>query len=193
MILRPTSAGHFVFRPLAAGEALDVEAAWRADDSDVMSRWRSRHIGYVLQHGGLLPYLTVRRNIELPRRLLELPLGTVAEDLAGRQGIRQQLDKLPAAVSVGQRQRVAIARALAHEPPIVIADEPTAAIDPLNAERITALLGKLADELRVTLIVASHAQDMMRTAGFTLIAHEIDRADEESMTVCVGSKDAVAA
>ena len=157
-----------------------------------LSGWRSRHIGYVLQHGGLLPYLTVRRNIELSRRLLELDLDGVAEDLAARLGIEQQLDKLPAALSVGQRQRAAIARALAHEPPIVIADEPTAAIDPLNAERITRLLTRLADELDVTLIVASHAQDMMRDAGFTLISHEIDSADEESMTVSVCSAEPTA-
>src|SRR5690606_17784320 len=131
MILKPSGAERFRFRPLAGEPDLDVVAAWRDDASDRLSAWRSRHIGYVLQHGGLLPYLTVRRNIELSRRLLELDTDDVAEDLAARLGIEQQLDKLPAALSVGQRQRAAIARALAHDPPIVIADEPTAAIDPL--------------------------------------------------------------
>src|SRR5690606_20971938 len=189
---KPTSVGRFVFSPLG-GEPLDVGAAWRRADSDEMSGWRSRHIGYVLQHGGLLPYLTVRRNIELPRRLLALPLGRVAEALAGRLGLGRQLAKRPAALAVGRRAGAPIARALAHEPPVVIADEPTAALDPLSAERITALLARLADELKVTLIVASHAQDLMRHAGFTLIAHQIEAADEESMTVSVCSAEPMAA
>ncbi len=193
MILKPGDAERFRFRPAEGGAELDVVAAWRTDASDRLSAWRSRHIGYVLQHGGLLPYLTVRRNIELSRRLLELDLDGVAEDLAARLGIEQQLDKLPAALSVGQRQRAAIARALAHEPPIVIADEPTAAIDPLNAERITRLLARLADELDVTLIVASHAQDLMRDAGFTLLTHDVEYADDVSMSVCVSSSSLAAA
>lgn len=193
MILRPTEAAAFRFQPRADEAAVDVHAAWQADASDRLSDLRSRHIGYVLQHGGLLPYLTVRRNIELPRRLLGLPAGHVADRLADRLGISQQLDKLPAALSVGQRQRAAIARALAHDPPIVIADEPTAAIDPINAARITRLLARLADELDVTLIVASHAQDLMRDAGFTLLGHEIEFADEVSMSVQVSGKERAAA
>jgi putative ABC transport system ATP-binding protein len=192
MILKPSDAESFRFRP-TAGDELDVEAAWARGDSDELSGWRSRHIGYVLQHGGLLPYLSVRKNIELPRRLLELPVGGIAEDLAARLGIAQQLEKLPAALSVGQRQRVAIARALAHEPPVVIADEPTAAIDPVNAERITRLLARLADELEVTLIVASHAQDLMRETGFTLLAHEIELVDGDSMAVSVSTEARAAA
>src|SRR5690606_1527199 len=193
MILRPSEAERFLFRPLAAGDELDVDAAWHMDASDRLSVWRSRHIGYVLQHGGLLPYLTVRRNIELSRRLLGLSLGNVAEELAARLGIEQQLDKLPAALSVGQRQRAAIARALAHDPPIVNADEPTAAVDPLNAQRITRLLARLADERNVTLIVASHAHELVRNAGFTLVTHEIEHVDDVSMSVRVSSRAKAAA
>lgn len=187
MILTPTGSRVFTFRPLAGSDAHDVAALWRDGRSDELGTLRSRYIGYVLQYGGLLPYLSVRRNIELPRRLLDLPLDGVADDLARRLGIAQQLDKLPATLSVGQRQRAAIARALAHEPPIVIADEPTAAIDPLRAERIVALLADLTEQLGVTLILATHAQDLVRRGGFTLLSHDVRAANEREMTVSVSN------
>lgn len=187
MILRPGSSDEFSFRPSPDGDRSDIAAIWRARGSDRLARLRSRYIGYVLQYGGLLPYLTVRKNVELPRELLGLPLDDVAARLASKLGIAQQLEKLPAELSVGQRQRAAIARALAHDPPILIADEPTAAIDPVNAERIIALLAELTAELGVTLIVATHAHDLMRRVGFTLIAHEISVADEQAMTVSVSN------
>ena len=187
MILVPTACGAFRFAPEPGDAARDIDALWRNRDADALGELRSRHIGYVLQHGGLLPYLTVRANIELPRRLLELPLDGRAAALAAELGIEAQLDKWPAALSVGQRQRAAIARALAHEPAIVIADEPTAAVDPLNAERIVELLGELTKALGVTLIVATHAQELARHAGFTLLAHRVVAADERSMIVAVGN------
>ncbi|HMB73481.1 MAG TPA: ATP-binding cassette domain-containing protein [Gammaproteobacteria bacterium] len=185
MILMPTEAGAFSFAPEDGGPASDLDAIWRARGSDALSELRSRYIGYVLQHGGLLPYLSVRRNIELPRQLLGLEVDGVAENLADKLGIAQQLDKLPSALSVGQRQRAAIGRALAHEPPIVIADEPTAAIDPLNAQRIMALLVDLVEALGVTLILATHAHELVRQRGFTLLPLEVQASDGQSMTVTV--------
>jgi len=183
MILMPSRSDDFSFRPRPDRDANDIAAIWRAGRADALAEMRSRDIGYVLQHGGLLPYLSVRENIELPRRLLEMPPADTAATLARKLGIEQQLDKLPAELSVGQRQRTAIARALAHDPPIVIADEPTAAIDPLNAEKIVALLTELAEARGVTLILATHAQDLVRKAGFTLLALEIRAVDEHTMNV----------
>jgi putative ABC transport system ATP-binding protein len=185
MILMPTEARRFSFSPSGGAPVNDLDAIWLERGSDTLSELRSRYIGYVLQHGGLLPYLTVRRNIELPRVLLGLPVDAVADDLAKKLGIAQQLDKLPSALSVGQRQRAAIGRALAHEPPIVIADEPTAAIDPLNSQRIMALLVDLVEALGVTLILATHAHELVRQGGFTLLPLEIEASDEQSMTVTV--------
>src|SRR5690606_28812793 len=100
MILQPTASETFRFSP-HPHETYDVAEIWQARDADRLSDFRSRYIGYVLQHGGLLPYLTVRRNIELPRELLGLPRGDVAATLAAKLGIAPQLDKLPAALSVG--------------------------------------------------------------------------------------------
>lgn len=187
MILEPNTSGEFLFRPLADAPAHDVQAIWNAAAADRLSDLRSRYVGYVLQYGGLLPYLTVRENIELPRKLLDIPAADTADRLAAKLGIVQQLERLPTALSVGQRQRTAIARALSHEPPIVIADEPTAAVDPLNAERIVRMLADLTEELGVTLILSTHAHSLIEKAGFDAIPHRITAADEQTMTVSVSS------
>ena len=184
MILEPTDGADFQFEP-EPGSVHDVRELWRRRDADGLGALRSRHVGYVLQHGGLLPYLTVRENVALSRRVLGLPADDAARRLAARLGIEAQLDKLPAALSVGQRQRAAIARALAHAPSIVLADEPTAALDPANAERIFGLLVELTEALGVTLIVATHAQELARHTGLTLVAHRSADSGERSTTVTV--------
>lgn len=186
MILRPDESEQFDIR-LPDGGAEDLAALWKADDADRLSDLRSRHIGYVLQYGGLLPYLSVRDNIELSRRLLELDVEEHAADWADRLNIGGQLDKLPGELSVGQRQRVAIARALVHEPAIVIADEPTASVDPPSAKRIMQLMVSLVDELGVTLIVASHALRLMREVGLDMIDHRMDAAKANVMHVTVSN------
>lgn len=190
MILRPTEVGTFNFQPAADGETHDIAATWNSADADYLSDLRSRHIGYVLQSGGLLPYLTVRDNINLSRRLVHRSTDDVAEHWAERLNIAAQLDKRPAKLSIGQRQRVAIARALAHDPSVLIADEPTASVDPLNAERIMDLMVGLVDELGVTLIVASHAHRLMRRAGLQMIDHAIDAVSSKSMHVTVSDASA---
>jgi putative ABC transport system ATP-binding protein len=185
MILMPTESSEFNFSPATDDGGNDLGEIWRARGSDKLSELRSRYVGYVLQHGGLLPYLTVRRNMELPRVLLGLEVDSVADDLAEKLGIGQQLDKLPSALSVGQRQRAAIGRALAHEPPIVIADEPTAAIDPVNSQRIMALFVALVEELGVTLIMATHAHELVRDRDFVLLPHEIEETAGNTMRVTI--------
>lgn len=190
MILRPTRSETFDFRPVIDGESHNIVAAWDSADADYLSELRSRHIGYVLQSGGLLPYLTVRDNINLSRRLLYDTTKDVAGYWADRLNIAGQLDKQPSELSVGQRQRVAIARALAHDPSVLIADEPTASVDPLNAERIMELMVGLVDEMGVTLIVASHAHGLMQRVGLHMIDHEINAVSGNSMHVTVSDASA---
>ncbi len=121
-----------------------------------LSKIRKQHIGYVLQQGGLLPYLTVRENIELPRKLMGLPQDDSTRSLAKVMGIHRQLDKLPGLLSAGERQRVAFTRALSHRPSILLADEPTASLDPITARKIMAVVMELVKGLKITMITASH-------------------------------------
>jgi putative ABC transport system ATP-binding protein len=155
LILHPDEAEGFAISPVD-GDTDNIEDLWRRKKRDRLSQIRKQHIGYVLQSGGLIPYLTVRENIELPRRLLKLPNDDSINSISRVLGIHRQLDKLPGLISAGERQRVAFARALAHRPTILLADEPTAALDPITARKIMAVVMELIKGLKITLITASH-------------------------------------
>jgi putative ABC transport system ATP-binding protein len=174
-VLSPSQAASFAFAP-AGGDERDVAAEWRHRRLSRLGRLRARHIGYVMQTGGLLPFLTVRQNIGLSRAVLGMgDDGTVAE-LAGQLGIARHLDKRPAALSIGERQRVAVARALAHRPAVVVADEPTASVDPVNAMSIMAILTQLVQQVRVTTIVASHDWGLVDRFKFRRLQHRVEAA-----------------
>ncbi len=113
LVLHPDKADRFLIDP-ADGEADDIDDLWRRKKRNRLSRIRKQHIGYVLQSGGLLPYLSVRENIELPRNLLKLPDDDSINSISRVLGIHRQLDKLPGLLSAGEKQRVAFARALSH-------------------------------------------------------------------------------
>ena len=155
LILHPDESDGFDINP-ADGKLENIDKLWQRKKQNRLSQIRKQHIGYVLQSGGLLPYLTVRENIELPRKLLKLPKDDSIESISRVLGIHRQLDKLPALLSAGERQRAAFARALSHRPTILLADEPTAALDPITARKIMAVVMELIRGLKITLITASH-------------------------------------
>ncbi|WP_445682639.1 ABC transporter ATP-binding protein [Radicibacter daui] len=148
----------------------DVGLLWRRQATAALIAWRASRLGYVLQTGGLLPALSVRENIRLSRRLLGLEGPGPEAGVAQRLGIGHLLGRYPAALSIGERQRVAIARALVHEPPLVLADEPTAALDPARAAEVLALLTDLTRERGATLLVVTHDAELAQRAGLRLIA-----------------------
>ncbi len=176
LILRPDEAGCFKFGA-GPGEPLDVDRCWKENDQNRLAARRMQRIGYVLQTGGLLPFLSVEENIGLSRRAMGLEDEGRVTNLAKRLGIDRHLKKLPAQLSVGERQRVAIARAMAHDPAVVMADEPTASLDPINAEKIMRLFTELAEEHRTTLIVATHEWDRVAELGFRKVRFDLDGAD----------------
>ena len=170
-VLRPDAGERFLFAPQAEAPALDMLELWRRGREDRLAAARLRHLGYVLQVGGLLPFLSAGENILLPCRTL----GNLAaqresvRELTERLHIERLLRQMPSTLSVGERQRVAIARALAHGPSILLADEPTAALDPQHARLVLALLAELAGERGTTVIMVTHAPDMAEEAGFRLV------------------------
>jgi putative ABC transport system ATP-binding protein len=155
LALHPDSQDEFCLTP-KGDESYDVGLLWQKKKHNKLSKIRKQHIGYVLQQGGLLPYLTVRENIELPRKLMNLPEDDSTRSLARVMGIERQLDKLPGLLSAGERQRVAFTRAISHRPSILLADEPTSSLDPITARKIMAVVMELVNGLNITMITASH-------------------------------------
>lgn len=161
MVLKPTSADEFCITVPTTGRKHHVMDM----DEEQMAGVRMAHLGYVLQTGGLLPFLSVRDNIMLPCRINDITDREGEVDLlVQRLGISNQMPKKPAHLSGGQRQRVAIARALAHHPPIVLADEPTAAVDKYTAQDIRDEFKDLTHELGVTLMMVTHDEKLVAGA-----------------------------
>ena len=186
-ISRPTHSGtfHFHAKPTNA-ELVDIGMQWQKRHPSFLTQQRKQHIGYVMQTGGLLPFLNVRDNMNLSRHVLGLPEDDTVADLARELKIDRHLDKLPDALSIGERQRVAIGRALAHKPAVVIADEPTASLDPYSAKATMTLFVNLVDDLGVTLIIASHAWEHLRKFGLQRLYHNTRHSEQRTESTVIG-------
>jgi putative ABC transport system ATP-binding protein len=166
--LAPSAAGRFRLGP----GGRDVAGLWRARDDSALARLRRSAIGYVLQSGALLPFLTVVGNVELPLRLAgSLGAGERArtQALLARLGLPTLARRLPAELSLGQRQRVAVARALVHRPALVLADEPTASLDADAAGTVMALLAELAREQGSAVLLVTHDERLAVRHGFCIV------------------------
>ncbi len=161
----------------------DALALWRADRGDALAALRARTVGFVPQTGALLPFLSLRENIVLPQRILGRPDPARVATLAERLGIAAILDRMPAAVSVGQRQRAAVARALAHRPSVILADEPTASVHPAQAVEILDLLTRTAAEDVAALVITTHDAQRALASGYALAPCQPE-ADAASTRFC---------
>lgn len=119
-----------------------------------------RQTGFVFQLHNLLDFLTARQNVQMSVQLDEAIDATErkrrAESMLEKVGLANRMDYYPSALSGGQRQRVSIARALAGEPRLILADEPTAALDSLSGRQAVELVQKMAREQGCTVLMVTH-------------------------------------
>lgn len=153
LLLRPAS----VTRYCLDKERLNIAAPLLDGAEARLADIRARYLGFMLQSGGLLPFLSVTDNIALPRRLMGLASRSErVEHAMDVLRISHLKHKYPAMLSIGERQRVAFVRAMAHEPALLLADEPTAALDPHSAQLLFELFVRLVRELEIGALVVSH-------------------------------------
>lgn len=171
-----------------AGVIVPDEGSVLVDGADISrlsdrerSRLRLERMGVVFQFGDLVPELTLVENVMLPLQLLGQRTRSAREramELLDRLGIGDLADSRTGAVSGGQAQRAAVARALVHRPAVVLADEPTGALDSVNAEAVLDALVDLARDTGAALlvvthdnIVASHLDTLVTLHDGAILAH----------------------
>jgi putative ABC transport system ATP-binding protein len=143
--------------------------------------FRRRLVGFVFQDNLLLPYLSAQSNVEtalLATGARPDARHARSHELLAEVGLSDRIRHLPSELSAGERQRVAIARALANEPRLLLADEPTGALDSASSERVLGLLAAMRDRHGMTVIIASHDPAVTRRAD--RVIHVIDGQIRES-------------
>jgi len=122
-----------------------------------LSRFRARNLGFVFQAYHLLPHFSALQNVLIAAEIAGLPDAEAkALDALARVDLRDRSEHLPAMLSGGECQRVALARAIVARPPILLCDEPTGSLDPVNADRVFDLLLELQRDLGATLVLVTH-------------------------------------
>jgi putative ABC transport system ATP-binding protein len=165
-LMGPSGSGKSTLLNLIAGLDKPTAGTVRVAGAEVsamgptqLAPWRARHVGFVFQHLNLLPVLTAYQNVELPLLLVRLSRRERDERTRlalGVVGLEDRLDHYPRQLSGGQEQRVAIARAIVADPTLVLLDEPTGQLDAKSSQDVLALLRRLNDEFKKTIIIVTH-------------------------------------
>jgi len=121
--------------------------------------FRRRHLGFVFQKANLIPFLTALENVRVAMEINDVPPREArdrAAELLDQLGVGKRANNLPDALSGGEQQRVAVARALANHPSLILADEPTAALDKERGRQVMELFAQIAHEQNAGVIVVTH-------------------------------------
>lgn len=144
--------------------------------------FRRRQVGFVFQFFHLIPTLTVEENLRLPLQLNDSdgPQGRArVNDLLARVGLIDRKNTFPDRLSGGEQQRVAVCRALVHQPPVILADEPTGNLDGETAQEVLQLVLELGRESGAALLIVTHSEEVAAQCGRTLRIVEGQFADHE--------------
>jgi putative ABC transport system ATP-binding protein len=171
-LLGPSGSGKSTLLNLIAGldvpDGGTIEVAGRelgALSERQRTLLRRREIGFVFQFFNLVPTLTALENVLLPLELTGRRSPVAAQALLERVGLGGRGASFPEELSGGEQQRVAIARALAHEPKLLLADEPTGNLDSATGERVLDLLTGLVRERGTTMLIATHSTEVVARAS----------------------------
>jgi putative ABC transport system ATP-binding protein len=174
-IMGPSGSGKSTMLNLVAGLDRPTSGSVVVGDTDLgtlgeagLAKFRRDHIGFVFQFFYLLPNLTALENVLIPAQLKGSVVAGRAKELLDRLGIKDIADKYPARLSGGQQQRVAIARALINNPTLLLADEPTGALDTRTGEQVMELLGQVHRDGQTILLVTHDAKLATRHAARVL-------------------------
>lgn len=168
LLLKPD---HVRLHNLKSLDLLDSKHESSGIREKFLAQVRGNFLGFVPQTGGLLPFLSVQGNIDLPNRMLgKATSDPIIEMVIDRLGLRPLLERSPSQLSIGERQRVSFARAVAHSPALLLADEPTAALDPDLAKKIIVLMMEVVRELDISALIVSHEWSILSELGIGRIA-----------------------
>ncbi len=176
VLIGRSGGGKTTLLHVIAGIAQADEGKIEIDGLDIMrlfepgrDRFRAEKIGYVFQTFNLLAGFTALENVLLGMTFARGKKDVArARKLLDRVGLSHRLHHKPNALSVGEQQRVAVARALANRPRLLLADEPTANVDPSNQQQVIDLIRGTCDEEKVALLMVTHAME---------VANQFDRID----------------
>ncbi|WP_062467318.1 ABC transporter ATP-binding protein [Demequina maris] len=170
VVLGPSGSGKTTMCNIIGGIESATGGAVAIAGEDISDRkpsqlagFRREHVGFIFQFFNLIPTLTARENVEIILSLTGKADGSRVEDLLDAVGLADRADNFPAQLSGGQQQRVAVARALATDPDILLADEPTGALDLPTGRQILGLLQRLNREGR-TVVIVTHNSSVARIA-----------------------------
>ncbi|UDF04988.1 ABC transporter ATP-binding protein [Asticcacaulis sp. AND118] len=150
-----------LLEPPSRGEAWMDKAcvSWPGAQLDTLRDYRRDRIGFVFQKPNLIPFLTAVENVAIALEIARVPTREAqhyAADLLRALDLGHRIDSLPVRLSGGEQQRVAVARALANDPSLILADEPTAALDSVRGRQVMELFKRITRERRACVLVVTH-------------------------------------